>query len=105
MGKKSETSLSEKLTVLVGKWAVRDGYHVMEIVDPHGFKSFHHIRETRYPPQIWCCPFQESAAAVSCSFWFGIYNDHCEEAVSLLTSLRTQARGSAQVYCQSNLSD
>jgi len=62
----------------------------MEVFDPHGVRSLRHIRETLYPPQIWGCPFQgEGTAAVSCSFWFGIYNDHYEEAVSLLMSLRT----------------
>jgi hypothetical protein len=87
MKKKSETSLNEQ-------WAVRDGHHVMEVFDPHGVRSLRHIRENRYPPQIWVCPFQgEDAAAVSRSFWFGIYNDHYEEAVSFLTSLRNPGEG------------
>jgi hypothetical protein len=68
MGKKSETSLNEKITVLV-EWAVRDGHHVMEVFGPHSVRSLRHIRETRYPPQIWGCPFQgEGTAAVSRSF-------------------------------------
>ena len=91
---KSVTSLNEKLTVLVEKWAVRDGHHVMEDFNPHGVRSLRHIPENRYPTQIWGCPFQgEDAAAVSRSLWFGIYNGHYEEAVSLLTSLRTPGEG------------
>jgi hypothetical protein len=66
----------------------------MEDFDSHGVRSLRLIRENRYPSQIWGCPFQgEGAAAVSRSFWFGIYNDHYEEAVSLLTSLRTPGEG------------
>jgi hypothetical protein len=94
MEKKSETSLNEKLTVLLEKWAVRDGHHIMEDFDLHGVRSLRHIRENRYTSQIWSCPFQgEGAAAVLRSFWFGIYNDHYEESVSLLTSLRTPGEG------------
>jgi hypothetical protein len=69
MEKKSETFLNGKLTVVVEKWAVRDGHHVMEDFATHAVRSLRHIRENRYPRQIWGCPFQgEAAAAVSRSF-------------------------------------
>jgi len=61
MVKKSETSPNEKLTFMVEKWAVRDGHHVKEVFDPHGVKSLRHIRENRYPPQIWAVLFKERA--------------------------------------------
>jgi len=90
---KSEMFLNGKLIVLVEKWAVRDGHHVMEAFDAHGVRSLRHIRENCYSPQIWGCRFQgEGATAVSRSFWFGIYNNQYEET-AILTSLRTLGEG------------
>jgi hypothetical protein len=45
--------------VLVGKWAVPDGHHVMEFFNSHDVKSLRHVRENRYPPQFEAVLFKE----------------------------------------------
>jgi hypothetical protein len=80
-GEKSATSLSVKLTILVGKWAAPDGHLVMEFFDPHDVKSLRHVRENRYPPQFGAVLFKERVQ-LRCRFPSGL-----ESTVSITENL------------------